>query len=219
MEENIRALQSGSFRLDAGDGDWSLFPSMRLPSKIKVPEFQRGKMLQYWDYEEFVIHTFQDSLAGAALDWYMSLKAADIPTWADLSRKFIDQYKYCAKTPSTLLELSTMEMAEDQGFEAYAVKWRAREAKHEFHHRLNEPQLCNLDKEGKLGRVCNTHLCRFSSHKSIANFWQLRKLDPWPLILNSIPRIKIRISVVNTTWVLRDTLRTIVTPSGANCRR
>ncbi|PKI45525.1 hypothetical protein CRG98_034043 [Punica granatum] len=37
-------------------------------------------MLQYWDYEEFVIHTFQDSLARAALDC-----------------KFIDQYKYCAR--------------------------------------------------------------------------------------------------------------------------
>ncbi|PKI40889.1 hypothetical protein CRG98_038730 [Punica granatum] len=67
MEENIKALQSGSSRLDAGDGDWSLFPDMRLPPKIKVPEFQmydgttdphrhlrhyRGKMLQYWDYKE-----------------------------------------------------------------------------------------------------------------------------------------------------------------------
>ncbi|PKI58005.1 hypothetical protein CRG98_021585 [Punica granatum] len=82
LEENIQALQSSGSRLDAGDGDWSLFPGMQLPPKIK-----------YWDYEEFVIHTFQDSLAGAALDWYMSLKAADIPTWADLSSKFIDQYR------------------------------------------------------------------------------------------------------------------------------
>ncbi|PKI74754.1 hypothetical protein CRG98_004863 [Punica granatum] len=89
----------------------------------------------------------------------------------------------------------------------------------EFHQWLNQPQLCNLDKEGMLGRICNTHLCRFPNHKSIANFWQLRKLDPWPLILSSILRIKIRISVVNTTWVLRGTLRTIVTPSGADCRR
>ncbi|PKI38860.1 hypothetical protein CRG98_040760 [Punica granatum] len=39
-------------------------------------------------------------------------------------------YRYCAETPPTLLELSTMEMTDDQGFEAYAVKWRAREAKH-----------------------------------------------------------------------------------------
>ncbi|XP_031394201.1 uncharacterized protein LOC116205692 [Punica granatum] len=145
LKENIRALQSGGSRLDTGDGDWSLFPGMQLPPKIKVPEFQRyygttdprhhlrhyrGKMLRYWNYEKFVIHTFQDSLAGVALDWYMSLKAADIPTWADLSSKFIDQYRYCAETPSTLLELSTMEMTDDQGFEAYAVKWRARAAKH-----------------------------------------------------------------------------------------
>ncbi|PKI71141.1 hypothetical protein CRG98_008439 [Punica granatum] len=124
MEENIRALQSGGSRLDTGYGDWSLFPGMRLSPKIK------RKDVKYWDYEEFVIHTFQDSLAGVALDWYMSLKAADIPTWVDLSSKFIDQYKYCAETPPTLLELNTMEMTEDQGFEAYAVKWRARAAKH-----------------------------------------------------------------------------------------
>ncbi|PKI70467.1 hypothetical protein CRG98_009137 [Punica granatum] len=81
---------------------------MRLPSKFKILKFKtyegttdprhhlrhyRGKMLQYWGYEEFVIHSFQDSLTGSALDWFMSLKAEDIPTWADLSRKFIDQYQ------------------------------------------------------------------------------------------------------------------------------
>ncbi|PKI61304.1 hypothetical protein CRG98_018295 [Punica granatum] len=87
-------------------------------------------MLHYWDYEEFVIHSFQDSLTGSALDWFMSLKAEDIPTWADLSRKFIDQYQYCAKTPPTLLELSMKEMAQSQRFEEYATKWRAQAAKH-----------------------------------------------------------------------------------------
>ncbi|PKI71931.1 hypothetical protein CRG98_007699 [Punica granatum] len=119
MEETIRALQSSGSHLDAGDDDWSLFPGMRLPPKIK-----------YWDFEEFVIHKFQDSLAGATLDWYMSLKAADIPTWADLLSKFIDQYRYCAETPPTLLEFSTMEMTKSQAFEAYAVKWQARATKH-----------------------------------------------------------------------------------------
>ncbi|PKI68222.1 hypothetical protein CRG98_011358 [Punica granatum] len=34
----------------------------------------------------------RDSLTGSALDWFMSLKAEDILTWADLSRRFIDQY-------------------------------------------------------------------------------------------------------------------------------
>ncbi|PKI59377.1 hypothetical protein CRG98_020245 [Punica granatum] len=87
-------------------------------------------MLQYWEYEEFVIHSFQDSLSGSALDWFMSLKAEDIPTWEDLSRKFTDQYRYCAEAPPTLLELSTKEMAQGQRFEEYATKWRAQAAKH-----------------------------------------------------------------------------------------
>ncbi|PKI68880.1 hypothetical protein CRG98_010735 [Punica granatum] len=79
-------------------------------------------MLQYWDYEEFVIHSFQDSLSGSALDWFTSLKAEDIPTWADLSRKFIDQYQYYAETPPTLLELSMMEMAQGQRMEGPTSK-------------------------------------------------------------------------------------------------
>ncbi|PKI61601.1 hypothetical protein CRG98_017976 [Punica granatum] len=107
MEETIRALQANEARPDASYGDCSLFPGMRLPSKFKIPEFKtyegttdprhnlhhyRGKMLQYWEYEEFVVHSFQDSLSESALDWFMSLRAEDISTWADLSRKFIDQY-------------------------------------------------------------------------------------------------------------------------------
>ncbi|PKI64961.1 hypothetical protein CRG98_014655 [Punica granatum] len=145
MEETIRALQANDARPDARYGDCNLFPGMRLPPKFKIPKFKayggttdprhhlrhyRGKMLQYWEYEEFVIHSFQDSLSGSALDWFMSLKAEDIPTWEDLSRKFIDQYRYCAKTPPTLLELSTKEMARGQRFEEYAAKWRAQAAKH-----------------------------------------------------------------------------------------
>ncbi|PKI59984.1 hypothetical protein CRG98_019616 [Punica granatum] len=79
---------------------------------------------------EFVIHSFQDSLSGSALDWFMSLRTEDIPTWEDLSRKFIDQYRYCAEASPTLLELSTKEMAQGQRFEEYATKWRAQAAKH-----------------------------------------------------------------------------------------
>ncbi|XP_031392180.1 uncharacterized protein LOC116204241 [Punica granatum] len=90
----------------------------------------QSKMLQYWDYEEFIIQTFQDSLMGPALDWFMTLKAEDVPTWADLPHKFLDQYHFSAETPPTLLELSTMEMKDNQAFEAYATEWRGEAAKH-----------------------------------------------------------------------------------------
>ncbi|PKI35872.1 hypothetical protein CRG98_043737, partial [Punica granatum] len=126
----------GADRPDTRYGDCSLFPGLRLPPKFKVPEFKTyegttdprhhlrhysGKMLQYWEYED---------LSGSALDWFMSLKAEDILMWEDLSRKFIDQYRYCAEVPPTLLELSTKEMARGQRFEEYATKWRAQAAKH-----------------------------------------------------------------------------------------
>ncbi|PKI40157.1 hypothetical protein CRG98_039453 [Punica granatum] len=67
---------------------------------------------------------------GPALDWFITLKGEDIPTWVDLSQKFLDQYCFCAETPPTLLELSTIEMKENQAFEAYATEWRGKAAKH-----------------------------------------------------------------------------------------
>ncbi|PKI40342.1 hypothetical protein CRG98_039271 [Punica granatum] len=82
------------------------------------------------DYGEFVIQNFQDSLMGSALDWFMTLKAGDVPTWTNLSQKFLNQYRYCAETPTTLLDLSMTEMKEGQAFEAYAMEWRGRAAKH-----------------------------------------------------------------------------------------
>ncbi|PKI41987.1 hypothetical protein CRG98_037605 [Punica granatum] len=71
-----------------------------------------------------------DSLTGSALDWFMTLKAGDVPTWTDLSQKFLDQYRFCLETPPTLLDLSMTEMREGQTFEAYATEWRGKVAKH-----------------------------------------------------------------------------------------
>ncbi|PKI67398.1 hypothetical protein CRG98_012207, partial [Punica granatum] len=142
---NTNTAHAGDARPDSRYGDCSLFPGMRLPPKFKIPEFKtyegttdprhhlrhyQGKMLSYWEYEEFVVHSFQDSLSGSTLDWFMSLKAEDIPTWEDLSRRFTDQYRYCAETPPTILEMSTKEMVRGQKFEEYAAKWRAQAAKH-----------------------------------------------------------------------------------------
>ncbi|PKI31441.1 hypothetical protein CRG98_048168, partial [Punica granatum] len=76
------------------------------------------------------LQTFQDSLMGSALDWFMTLKAGDVPTWTDLSQKFLNQYRFCAETPPTLLDLSMTEMKEGQAFEAYTTEWRGRAAKH-----------------------------------------------------------------------------------------
>ncbi|PKI76886.1 hypothetical protein CRG98_002673 [Punica granatum] len=59
-----------------------------------------------------ITSTFQKSLSRPALNWFMSLREEDIPSWAELSKKFVEQYQYNMKTLLSFLELSTMEMVE-----------------------------------------------------------------------------------------------------------
>ncbi|XP_031392705.1 uncharacterized protein LOC116204656 [Punica granatum] len=82
------------------------------------------------DYEQFVVASFQESLSGPTLNWFMSIRAEDIPSWAELSKRFVEQHNYNMETPSSFLKLSTMEMAEGQKFEDYATNWRLEAAKH-----------------------------------------------------------------------------------------
>ncbi|PKI65856.1 hypothetical protein CRG98_013760 [Punica granatum] len=110
MEEMMKALQESDSRYDTSYLDLNLFPDMRLPPKIKIPDF--------------------DNLKGAALSWFTSLKAADIPTWDELAKKFVTQYGYNTGIAPSYLELSVMEMQEEQAFEDYATQWRAEAAKH-----------------------------------------------------------------------------------------
>ncbi|PKI50885.1 hypothetical protein CRG98_028713 [Punica granatum] len=121
MEEMMKALQESDSHYDTSYLDLNLFPVMRLPLKIKIPDLDkydgttdpkphlqgyRNRMMPYWEYEQFMIQTFQESLKGAAVNWFTSLKAADIPTWDELAKKF------------------------EQSFEEYATQWRAEAAKH-----------------------------------------------------------------------------------------
>ncbi|XP_031376024.1 uncharacterized protein LOC116190475 [Punica granatum] len=145
MEEMMKALQESDSRYDTSYLDLNLFPNMRLPPKIKIPDFDkydgttdpkphlqgyRNRMMPYWGYEQFMIQTFQESLKGAALSWFTSLKAADIPTWDELTKKFVTQYGYNTGIAPSYLELSVMEMQEEQAFVDYATQWRVEAAKH-----------------------------------------------------------------------------------------
>ncbi|XP_031392070.1 uncharacterized protein LOC116204132 [Punica granatum] len=175
MEETIRALQASDPRHSTSYLDSTLFPGMQLPAKVKVPDFQKydgtkdprhhlrhytGKMLQYWDYEQFVIATFQESLSGPALNWFISLRAEDIPSWTELAKKFVEQYQYNMETPPSFLELSTMEMAEGQKFEDYATNWRSEVAKH-------FPPICEAQQIQMFhGTLKGAYYSRLMGHKS-----------------------------------------------------
>ncbi|PKI73223.1 hypothetical protein CRG98_006358 [Punica granatum] len=89
----------------------------------------------------------------SALDWFMTLKVGDVPTLTYLSQKFLDQYRFCAETPHTLLDLSMTEMREGQTFQAYATEWRGKAAKHIPPITERQQAGIKLDMGVKLGRI------------------------------------------------------------------
>ena len=89
--------------------DLCLIPGVVLPPKFKVPDFDkyRGvtcpkshltmycrKMAAHSHDDKLLIHYFQESLAGASLNWYMQLEPSHIHCWKDLADAFLRQYQY-----------------------------------------------------------------------------------------------------------------------------
>ena len=80
--------------------DLCLVPSIRIPAKFKVPDFEKykgsscpqihlRKMSTHADNHQLLIHYFQDSLTGAALKWYTGLDSTNIRTFNDLGEAFV----------------------------------------------------------------------------------------------------------------------------------
>lgn len=88
LEERLKAVErQGALGMDLTD--LGLVPGVRIPHKFKVPSFDKytgltcpkthvrayyRKMSAYSDDEKLLMHFFQDSLAGASLEWYMQLE-------------------------------------------------------------------------------------------------------------------------------------------------
>jgi hypothetical protein len=106
-----------------------------IPHKFKVPDFEKykgctcpkahltmyaRKMSTQTSNDKLLIHYFQDSLAGAALRWYMDLDRADICTFNDLASAFMTQYNYNSFIAPDRDELRAMTHKEKESFKEYA---------------------------------------------------------------------------------------------------
>jgi len=135
LEERLRAIEGNK---SYGFGDvvgLSLVPDVVISPKFKVPEFEkyRGttcprshltmyyrKMAGHTHDEKLFIHFFQDSLAGAVLNWYMHLEPTHIHSWVDLVDAFIKQYKFNMDTILDKIQLQNMTMKKNKTFKEYA---------------------------------------------------------------------------------------------------
>ncbi|KAK2403270.1 hypothetical protein QL285_052725 [Trifolium repens] len=138
MQLEIKALR-GKDLFSKNAHDLCLVPNVKIPPKFKVPEFEKykgnscpqshlvmyaRKMSTQTDNHQLLIHYFQDSLAGAALKWYMGLDSANIRTFNDLGEAFVRQYKYNLDMAPDRDQLRAMAQKDKESFKEYAHRWR-----------------------------------------------------------------------------------------------
>jgi len=135
LEERLRAIERNK---SYGFGDvvgLSLVPDVVIPPKFKVLEFEKYRrttcpkshitmycrnMAGHTHDDKLFIHFFQDSLAGAALNWYMHLELTHIHSWVDLADAFIKQYKFNMNTTLDRIQFQNMTMKKKETFKEYA---------------------------------------------------------------------------------------------------
>ncbi|KAK2437900.1 hypothetical protein QL285_022735 [Trifolium repens] len=137
IEDRLKTIEGDNDPLDFAD--MCLVPDLVLPPKFKVPEFEKymglscpknhlimysRKMASYANDDKLMIHCFQDSLAGASLNWYMQLEGSHIRSWRDLANAFIKQYQYNLDMAPSRTQLQNMTQNKGESFKVYAQRWR-----------------------------------------------------------------------------------------------
>ncbi|RDY02331.1 hypothetical protein CR513_14215, partial [Mucuna pruriens] len=99
LEKRVRIIEdTDSHDLDAAD--LCLVLDIVLLANFKTPKFEKykgsscprvhlamycRKMAPYTHQDKILVHYFQDSLTGAALNWYVNLEKGQVKTWRDLA--------------------------------------------------------------------------------------------------------------------------------------
>lgn len=138
LEERLKAVEGqGALGMDLTD--LGLVPGVKVPHKFKVPVFEKyngttcpkthvrsyyRKMSVYSSDEKLLMHFFQDSLAGASLEWYMQLESIYIRNWRDLVEAFVKHYHYNIDMAPNRTQLQNLTQGTNESFKEYAHKWR-----------------------------------------------------------------------------------------------
>ena len=107
IEERLGAVEGGERYAFADLADLCLVPDITIPSKFKVPDFNKykgttcpknhlkmycRKMGAYTKDEMLLMHFFQESLTRVAVTWYTNQELSRVHSWKDLMVAFIRQY-------------------------------------------------------------------------------------------------------------------------------
>ncbi|XP_017644328.1 uncharacterized protein LOC108484966 [Gossypium arboreum] len=139
IEEKFKELESADHYCKVDAKELSLVLDLVLPPKFKMLEFERynrtscpeahitmfcQRMTRYVNYDQLLIHYFQDSLTGAAAKWYNQLSRAQVKSWKDLAQAFMKQYGHVTDIAPDRITLQNMEKRSGESFRKYAQRWR-----------------------------------------------------------------------------------------------
>ncbi|KAE8662571.1 No pollen germination related 2 [Hibiscus syriacus] len=170
LEERMKSVEITESFYGFDASELSLVPDLILPIKFKAPEFDKyngttcpsshitmfcRRMAGYVKDEKLLIHCFQDSLTGPALKWYTQLTKANIRSWKDLAKAFLEQYRHVTDMVPDRWTLQNLEKKNNETFRQYAQRWRdtaaqvqpplsEKEATVMFVHTLKAPYLNHL---------------------------------------------------------------------------
>ena len=103
LEQRLKAVENQNTLKGLNPNDLNLVSDLVIPPHFKMPRFEKydgtscpkmhlimyyNKMTMHAHNEKLLIHIFQESLTGAASEWYLRLKRNQACTWRDLSRAF-----------------------------------------------------------------------------------------------------------------------------------
>ena len=122
LEERVKQLEGSH---DSPSIDMSLYAQIKIPKKFKMPDFDKYngtscpkahlqlyhiQMTPYVDNELLMIHAFQASLTGPALNWYLMKKINGLKTWKEVSEAFRKQYRFITDIIPTREDLERDQM-------------------------------------------------------------------------------------------------------------
>ncbi|XP_039161733.1 uncharacterized protein LOC120290118 [Eucalyptus grandis] len=126
LEEKVRQLQESQSSLPF---DLSVYEKVKMPSKFKMPEFERYdgtscpkshlqmyhvRMAQHVKNEPLMIQSFHASLTGPALNWYVMKNINLLETWNEVADAFLKQYKFNMDIAPSREDLERMEKKRTQ---------------------------------------------------------------------------------------------------------
>ena len=140
LEQRLKAIENQNTLKGLNPNDLNLVSNLVTPPHFKMPRFEEydgtschemhlimycNKMTVHAHNEKLLIHIFQESLTGATSEWNLRLERNQVRTWKDLSRAFLEEYKYMLDVALYRFTLQGMEKKPDESYKEYVFRWKA----------------------------------------------------------------------------------------------